>query len=323
MSLFPPSPTLRTAAGSVSALLTAIAALTPAEGSFLIGTAANSWDAVEPTGMYGTGADGSKTVVGTETLTDHAQYTTLTVPVGTTLITDGYRILVQGVCTVEGTIHDDGNPGSGATAGTALATRGIRTIGATGGNGRSLSGAGTAAGSLGTVYALGGYNPAGGDGGAISGNAAGAGSSLATVTATDVKSRARIMAGTAYTVSSATIRPERGSGAGGGGACSGAPMVSGAGGTGGGRVQLIARVLKGSGTIRANGGAGSAAAGASGSGGGGGGGSGGQVEIIAGYSAGWSGTTTATGGAAGSSINATVAAQAGGNGLVAVFREWA
>lgn len=106
----------------------------------------------------GTGTDGAKTVSGTETLTRDMHWSSLTVPAGTTLVTNGYKVYVNGTTTVDsgGVIENDGNPGGNGAAGANGTGAGI-AAGGTGGTAGAATNTGTIAGGVAGV--------AGGDGG--------------------------------------------------------------------------------------------------------------------------------------------------------------
>jgi hypothetical protein len=54
--------------------------------------------------VYGTGIDGDVTISGTVTLTKDMYYNNLTVPLGNVLLTDGFRIFVKNIATINGVI---------------------------------------------------------------------------------------------------------------------------------------------------------------------------------------------------------------------------
>lgn len=54
--------------------------------------------------VYGTGADGAVTISGTVTLTKDMHYSSLTVPLGNVLLTNGYRVFVTGTATINGVV---------------------------------------------------------------------------------------------------------------------------------------------------------------------------------------------------------------------------
>jgi hypothetical protein len=303
-----------------SANLDALAALSPAVGTVAVGSG-STWTVGVPSVSRGT--DGAHTVVGTEQLSAAAYYTTLTVPVGTVLHANGWPVEAD-LCTINGTVHDDGNDASGGTQGAALTINtGVRTAGLAGVAGRSTTGAGAAGTAIGTVWALDGMQPVGGSGGAVTGGAAGAGTAAGTSGGAP---------GPGYLLSHVTYfhtvgGTERGLRGGGGGGAGGANTGTGtaqSGGSGGGagRVDLICGVLTGSGTVRTQGGdGGNASTTGNGAAGGGGGGTGGWTLVYAVDATGWEGTISAPGGAAGTSIGATAAATEGGAGLARLWAE--
>ncbi len=277
-------------------------------------------------GIFGTGSDGSHTVVGTETLTEEVHYTDLTVSVGTTIRTDGFRILCTGTLTNNGTIHDDGNDASGAIQGGVLTAQGVRVQAASATAGRNTTGNGSNAGAVGTnAYA---YNKeannTGGNGGSVTSGNGGTGSTAATTLngGPGWKPVTRVIGGDTTIHLATNTKNDRFAGAGAAGGCNvgTGTAVSGGGGGAAGVVQVLCRVLSGSGVFRAQGGdGGNASATGNGAAGGGGGATGGRVEVVAGTLSSWTGTYTCPGGAAGSSISATVAATDGGAGTPRLY----
>ena len=263
-------------------------------------------------GQFGTGADGAVTIAGTTNiLTRDMHYTTLTIPAGTSLQTNGWRIYcsvsldltnasANSIIFVSGTLT--GN--AGATAGTAGALNSNANIshvlgGCT--NGYAGGAGGTAAGTVGGGYAavtgslflIG--NSAGGAGGLGQSGAGAASGATQTGTIVGYAPYPGFAiplywggAGTAFSQFAAGI-----SGAGGGGG--GGDGTAGGGGGGGGAgcgigfiatANLNRGASTAAGAINFSGGTGgaggSAIAGNRGGGGGGGGGSGGIFTLIAG-----------------------------------------
>jgi len=277
-------------------------------------------------GIYGDGIDGHKVVAGTETLTRAMYWETLSVPVATTLITDGWPIFVRGnigtaavgsmslqsAMLVAGTVKCNGADAV-TTAGGVAGNTGEVPSGAAGGAG------GIAAGSAGTgVTTSRRMASTGGAGGAGSGGAGGAGGTSTgfAFIEGDVRDLSTIPYGKTHTGAYA----EGGPGGGGGGG-DGA-LAGGGGGAGGGVMVICARSISNAGTISANGGAG--AAGPTNNTGGGGGGGGGLILIVTGNgppgaSAGY--VVEVLGGAGGASGGgAGVAGSAGVDGICIAVR---
>lgn len=250
------------------------------------GAADTDWSVLgagNPTnGWYGTGQDGAHTVVGTETLTYDAQYTTLVVPAGAILQTDGFRIYATVSVEVEpgGTIRHNGTTATG-TGGAGGANGNSLTGGANGGSGSTGTGAN---GSSAANQPLG--MPAntsnGGNGGAAL-NAGGTGGTTTFASASGnpyfytflaIRNRMGMTTG-ASGVGTSPVSTGCGGGGGGG---SGAGNSGGGGGGGAGTIAIIAPLITNNGAIEARGGNG--APGQSGNSGGGGGGGGGRVVIV-------------------------------------------
>jgi hypothetical protein len=213
--------------------------------------------------VYPNLAVGATTIATDTTLTQDLYCDTLTVNVGATLYTNGYRVIAKSGIVNNGSIDRSGNNATG-TAATAALTAG--TLGAAGAGGAGGTAAGSAGGSSAT--GLGGAGAAGGAGSGGAGGAAGT-FTIVPVTAGGPElfydqGRGRLgltITGTAVT---------GGAGGGGGG---GDGTAGGAGGGGGALMVLISRSITGTGTIRAKGGNGfQPLAGNRGGGGGGGGG---------------------------------------------------
>jgi hypothetical protein len=213
--------------------------------------------------VYPNSSAGAQVISSDTTLTADLYCDTLTVDVGATLFTGGYRVFSKTSIVCNGSIDRSGNSATGTGATAAI------TAGTIGGGGAGGAG-GTAAGSAGGASAT-GLGGAGGAGGLGSGGAGGAAGTFTLVTVNNGGSdifndqgRARLgvhIGGTVVT---------GGSGGGGGG---GDGTAGGAGGGGGALLVLISRSITGTGTIRARGGNGfQPLAGNRGGGGGGGGG---------------------------------------------------
>jgi hypothetical protein len=214
-------------------------------------------------GIYPNNAMGSVVIAANTTLTSDLYCETLTVNLGATLFTNGYRIIAKGSIVNNGIIDRSGNDATGTAATPALAAG---TVGGAGAGGAG----GTAAGSAGGASAV-GLGGAGGAGGLGSGGAGGAAGTFTLVATTAggvevfySQQQARVGQTIANTIVTG------GSGGGGGG---GDGTAGGAGGGGGALMVLISRSITGTGTFRAKGGNGfQPVAGNRGGGGGGGGG---------------------------------------------------
>lgn len=243
-------------------------------------------------GQYGNGSDGQLTFVSTGSTTlagatlSGGVYTMTRdiylaggsiIPLGTTIKPSGFRIFCAGNLTVNGLIQSDGNASVANAAGAALSYSGTisnTTVGAAGAAGSTTTGS---AGSSSGTNGLGGAGGAGGSN--VSGpNAGAAGGTVTAPVATvqgpytvDLAIKARVVGTTAFALLLG--------GAGGGGGGGDGTNLSGGGGGGGGIVVVAAKVLTGTGTIRAAGGAGGAAN-ATGTPSGGGGGGGGCLIIV-------------------------------------------
>jgi hypothetical protein len=251
---------------------------------------------------FGTGFDGDVVITGTTVLSADANYRNLTLGPTGTLVTNGYRVRVSGICDLSNTkahsiIAAGAAGGDGAAGGaggtpsslTAATTVGRAQQGAAGGPG------GVAAGSNGTTPAAftptnGGGPLQSGAGGAGSGGAGGSatfGNAVSGFTRYGVEPLIRDVSGALGYIKGGA----GGCGGGGGGGDGTAGGGGGAGGNGGGVLDLAFAVLKvGAGTAAAtissyggNGGAGgSPVAGNRGGGGGGNGGGGGYCHLVVG-----------------------------------------
>lgn len=283
--------------------------------------------------LRGTGSDGAVTLgAGTTTLTRDMYYTTLIVPNGATLKTNGYRVYATASVTIDagGIVDFSGNNGTAGGNATAAA------VGAAGAGGAALNsgtvfgsyigGAGGAgansgigvAGVAGTsssdVYGVAGTaGGAGGAAGVTAGGTAGAAGTKA-----DAGSRLQDLV-SLFQVSNARggtvnqITPSTGCGGGGGGGSNAVNTYGGGGAgapSGGGVIFFSTRVFTNNGTVSsnggngANGGSGYAAANAAGGGGASSGAPGGLIIILANSIPSYgtlnvNGGTGGTGGAAG------------------------
>jgi hypothetical protein len=206
--------------------------------------------------------DGTVTISSNTTMVRDMYFDNLTIDLGATLFTAGFRIFVRNNLIINGIIDRSGNDATG-TAATAALVAGTLAAGGAGGAG------GTAAGAAG-----GGVTPALGGAGATGGATASAGGTAGTVAVPAANlggievlndpDRARLT----QTTTNVSIL----GGAGGGGGA-GDGVAGGAGGSGGGVIVLIARSITGTGTVIARGGNGfQPIAGNRGGGGGAGGG---------------------------------------------------
>lgn len=295
----------------VAATITAGSGVTVTNGSGSITIAASGGSS-----GYGDGSDGAGTIAGTTTLTADMNYTSLTVQNGGTLITDGFKIYVQGTCTVDagGLIHNDGNAGSdgftssgGAAGATNSSTSATLGRGAAGGAGNA------AAGSNGTGLSVCGGGSAGNGGAGVA--AAGTAGSKTGPQTSDGTFRAGPMAlsGRVFPNSGAPVTVKPGCGGGGGGGDN-VNDRGGGGGGGAGVVLIAAATITNNGTIRAKGGNGGAGSSSGGACGGGGGGGGGVIFLIA--SSITAGTATITGGTGGAAGAGGAAGSNGGSGVV-------
>jgi hypothetical protein len=267
-----------------------------------------------------------RTIAGSETLNNDLYVDVLTVPAGTTLDTDGWRIFADTVIIeATGVVHNDGNAGGNVAPGNSPDDGGL------GGGENYLGGGGT--GATGAVAA----NTAGNQATAVTGRAGGAGGAGGGTglgeaggiaqTATTIPLAAGEWRVYPHAVTqrifelAGTIRPIRGGVGGSSGACDGAGggQAGGGGGGGGGIVVICCRRLVNAGTIRANGGAGGPGFTTVGNAHGGGGGGGGGVVVLA-YHEGTVGTVTVTGGAGGAAGGSGVAGSAGSDGSITELR---
>lgn len=223
---------------------------------------------------FGDGSDGNVTIAANTTLTRDMYYENLTINVGTTLTTGGYRVFVSETLVVAGTISAAGGSAVGRVAGTVPYTAKVLGSGATGGTGGVALATGTSGGSLTSNTRMGGLGGAGGASaslvtvGVLAGGAAGTGT-VCPVT----------YGGTTVFMSVAALLRGRdmnntliAGGSGGGGGAGGAVTVGGGGGAGGGIIVIAARMVTQTGTITVAGGNGAAGGTSAGGGAGGGGG---------------------------------------------------
>lgn len=228
--------------------------------------------------FFGDGTLGTHTVVGTQTLNADTFYTHLTVPLGTTLVTNGFRLFVSEVLIVDGHIHNDA-VGTTPGAGGSLPAGGAAGAGGNVGSGFvGFPGTGTPPG----ISGFGGVGGGGGHGGAsTTPNAPGTGGSSGVPFAAGVVYQPREL----FNFSTGLFlgsdltwhKMQGGSGGGGGGGDAGLGGSNGGdGGAGAGVVLICAReiTISATGIVSANGGDGTAGASPLIDGGGGGGGGG-------------------------------------------------
>jgi hypothetical protein len=282
-------------------------------------------------GWYGDGSDGAVTFNGSSTVTlpngntivpssnvytlpRDISCTSITINVGVTVVTAGFRILCQGTLSNSGTISWNGNNASGQTAGAALAS-GLLGGGGAGAQGGPISNPGNSASTVTNAYppisataatgglgsGIAGTTCAGGSGGGSGGVVSGGNGGALTVMGI-VHGAATLP--TAVSGRSADNTQWNPSSGGGGGA--GNSGTGGGGGGGGGTIVIAAGTFAGTGTISANGGNGANG----GTNGGGGGGGGGIIIVVFGTGGGGQ-TITANGGSAGTGSSAGGAGGAG------------
>jgi hypothetical protein len=271
-------------------------------------------------GFYGNGADGAlvfdgiATVLGmvpvlnVYTMVRDIYPATMTVNAGVTIIESDFRIVCQGTLTMVATsiINRNGNSAVGTVPGATLTLGSFGTPGQVGGT--TPGGGGNS-----QTDALGG---SGGDGGAGADGAGGAGGSVTVPPASSGGIQAFNSLPTAATgIAAGNSFANCGGGAGGGAGNGDGGNAAGAGGGGAGAVVILAKLIAGTGTIQAKGGAGANSA-AAGNPGGGGGGGGGFISVVT--SAPVPGTITldASGGAGGTAHGTGVAGSVGAAGRV-------
>lgn len=262
----------------------------------------------------GLGTDGPVTLgAGTTTLSKDMDYTTLVVPSGSTLRTNGYAIRATTLVQVDsgGSILTFANPGaSGAT--THLG--GVAIVGSLGGGVAGADGANSAAGN--GVQGTAQFGGSGGGGGLSTNAAAGATSTaVAPIAANGVLTLFAAMSGNLISPVS-LLTPIKGGCGGGFGAAKTGVAFGGGGGAGGGVMLIVTPNLIVNGTITAPGGDGGAGTTETGGAGGGGGG----VILLTYHSKTGSGTITVAGGAGGTAgSGGGGAGQAGGVGNIYQF----
>ena len=210
---------------------------------------------------------------GTFALTGDVYYINVTIGVGATLNTNGWRLFVSGVLTNNGHIHNDGANAVGAVGG---AGGGTGTIGG-GTSGATATGTATGPSAVAAIRQLGGSGGHGGGGGlGVGGNGTFGLPPLSTNGGAAVLGdigRAIAVRDLANNICNGGSAGSAGGGSAGGG-------LAGGGGGGGGCVMVSARIITGTGTITANGGNGGDAVNGAGDNGGGGGSGGGGVIVV-------------------------------------------
>lgn len=267
---------------------------------------ANATVATLDFGMFGDGVDGSSSpcgVISTDTSLSRTVYCeNLTVNSGVVLNPNGWRIFVRGTLTLDGKIARNGLPAT--TAGTGGASTGGLNELCNGGAGGNTSGVAAGGAGPGTCQGTQGINPdecsnAGGlanggagsrckgGGGGVGGTYGGAAGGTLNVAPASLGSWRNSY--TAITMKPGSGRQAAGvfgggSGGGGGGGADFAPCngQGGGGGGGAGAILIVAKIIVGTGSIEAKGGAGKNAGTNGGRCGGGGGGGGGTVAVIIG-----------------------------------------
>jgi len=276
--------------------------------------------------VYGDGSDGDVTISGNTSLSRDMYYNNLTVNTGVVLTSNGCRIFVKGTLTLTGTAKiaysnvaaGNGGNGTGAAGGAAgnagaqlvgsasstLPNGTVGLVGKIGGfNTNGISGANGSVSQMNVQHSNGSV---GGQGGTRSGGNGGSGGT-ADYTLAD-KPIAYPQCIWIRTISAAInlnviLGTAPSSGSGGGEGANGGGGSGGSGGSGG-PVVVVARIITGSGTIEAKGGAGGNGGngfgtGNTGGGAGGNGGAGGWITLIYSDNTGWSGSCIVTGGTGG------------------------
>lgn len=267
-----------------------------------------------------------RTIAGSETLLNDLYVDVLTVPAGTTLDTDGWRIFAN-VVIVEatGVIHNDGNAGGNVAPGNSPDDGGLgggeNYLGG-GGNGATGAVANNTAGTQASAV-VGRFGGTGGAGGGDNAGEAGGAAQTGTTIPLSAGEWRVYPAAVWQRIFDldGTIRPIRGGVGGSSGACEGGGggQAGGGGGGGGGQVVICCHTIANAGTIRANGGAGGPGFTTSGTAHGGGGGGGGGHVVLA-YHEGTTGTITVNGGAGGAAGGTGSAGSAGGTGNITLLR---
>ena len=248
---------------------------------------------------FGNGSDGDVTISANASLFTDMYYNNLTINTGIVLDTHGFRIFVEGTCTLNGTISNNGTDPI-TSNGTIEGTIGGGSNGGIGGGSTGNRG----------VDAV---NSMGGQGGHCGGFMITGGTGGTNVVPTFKEGDVKILNALPHALTCRTLSGALVSGGASGGGGDGAK--GGAGGGGGGLVMIAARAFSGTGSIQANGRAGiDGTVGISGGGGGGGGG--GCVVIVTTSALPATITTSVSGGAGGVGDNTPATAGAAGRVIV-------
>jgi hypothetical protein len=288
--------------------------------------------------LYGAGFDGDVTISSNTTLVRDMYYNNLTILLGFTLNTNGFKVYVKGTLTNDGTIGTAGNNGTNGISFSSVGAGGATTAiavsvttpngeifinggpaGTAGGAGSTGNGASSSAVAAASIY-LGGLGGRGGTGGTGPSGTPGTGGLISSIySSIDGKRYINAITESFWLGMYFPFCSISGSG-GGAGAGGGAGTGGGSGGGGGSGcrgVNIHAFSLINSGTIRAiggNGGNGSIATGLNAGGGaGGGGGGGGYMYLIYGSITN-TGTITVAGGTGGLGIIGNGTGGTGANG---------
>ena len=288
--------------------------------------------------LYGAGFDGDVTISSNTTLVRDMYYNNLTILLGFTLNTNGFKVYVKGTLTNDGTIGTAGNNGTNGISFSSVGAGGATTAiavsvttpngeifinggpaGTAGGAGYTGNGASSSAVAAASIY-LGGLGGRGGTGGTGPSGTPGTGGLISSIySSIDGKRYINAITESFWLGMYFPFCSISGSG-GGAGAGGGAGTGGGSGGGGGSGcrgVNIHAFSLINSGTIRAiggNGGNGSIATGLNAGGGaGGGGGGGGYMYLIYGSITN-TGTITVAGGTGGLGIIGNGTGGTGANG---------
>lgn len=217
-------------------------------------------------GPWGDGSEGAIVIAINTTITFDRYFTNLTIDPGVTLTTNGYRIFVSGILTINGSIVNNGNNAIGAAAGAGLANGDLQGSAGGGAGGVGAGANGVASGNSG--------GGSGGNGGASGVPLAGGIGGIATAPPSNNGGIPRWYSQATYGAATGAVALLTYLLGGAGGASGGGDGVSagGGGGGGGGVMSINARQLVNNGVISANGGNGAAGVGGNAGGGGGGGG---------------------------------------------------
>jgi len=301
------------------------------------GDGTSTWGAVvSPEIVRGNLSAGNKTVSGTETMTANGYWDTLTIPTGTTLITNGYTVCANKIV-IEGTgkLSNSGNNAGAVNHYDQGAARTAREVGGSSAGGVGVGNSGSGAGMAGTVgntltRGYGGVGGAGGASGAGSGGAGAAGGAAGPIS-TALAGAGRLWSDLVPKRSDTAMGGGSGGGSGASGGSDGVSAWTGgtsAGGGGGGGVLAFACgeldiSTASAGCIQAKGGnsvnastypAGHGTTNSGGAGGSGGGGGGYIFGIIGKITGTLSNAIQATGGDGGSGGNGNGGSSAGGTG---------